>query len=238
MCLSVFNHYNTIQTFLFQVNSLYRNKNNVVHTGVHKKIIHQEGSIGGEIRMRAVRPWGWTALQFFEIYENTARTRRKKREARWVTRDPNQHRWLQRILIPLKLTSWSSYSKRRGTKAFGRFSGEFWNMSATKFILSAAKNQTWSSISPGVEVITRESLTLKERLEMFLRFEYPGIWFTSLDVKIIMKRLWKDQPEHSIHIPGKNAQGQAYWSRKGNHNQREYRFIEEEKKLMDLGMLQ
>ena len=75
--------------------------------------------------------------------------------------------------------------KDDGTRADAEFEGEFPVISAIKFILSASK--TRAQITPGISIknSVNESqiLTLKERLEMFLRFEYPRIWFTSLDVK-------------------------------------------------------
>ena len=79
-----------------------------------------------------------------------------------------------------------SIVKEDGTKAFAEFSGEFWSMSATKFILSASRDRSAAPenpVSPEIESQHHEPLTLKERLEMFLRFEYPRVWFTSLDVK-------------------------------------------------------
>jgi hypothetical protein len=126
--------------------------------------------------------------------------------------------------------------KEDGTKAFAEFSGEFWNMSATKFILSAAKTRPvrLPPISPGVTDLPQESLTLKERLEMFLRFEYPRIWFTSLDVKRHYESVYGKINLSTVSTYLARMHRDNILERKGNHNQREYRFVEQENPLMNL----
>ncbi len=126
--------------------------------------------------------------------------------------------------------------KEDGTKAFAEFSGEFWNMSATKFILSAAKTRPVPPppISSSVEELPQESLTLKERLEMFLRFEYPRIWFTSLDVKRHYESVYGKINLSTVSTYLARMHRDNILERKGNHNQREYRFIEQENSLMKL----
>lgn len=125
--------------------------------------------------------------------------------------------------------------KEDGTKAFAEFSGEFWNMSATKFILSAAKSKPEPSISSSTEGLQGESLTLKERLEMFLRFEYPRVWFTSLDVKRHYETVYGKINLSTVSTYLARMHRDNLLERKGNHNQREYMFIEEDKKLTDMG---
>ena len=126
--------------------------------------------------------------------------------------------------------------KEDGTKAFAEFSGEFWNMSATKFILSAAKTRQvpLPPISSSVEDLPQESLTLKERLEMFLRFEYPRIWFTSLDVKRHYESVYGKINLSTVSTYLARMHRDNILERKGNHNQREYRFIEQVNSLMNL----
>ncbi len=123
--------------------------------------------------------------------------------------------------------------KEDGTKAFAEFSGEFWNISATKFILSAAKGKSEQSVSSSVEELPGESLTLKERLEMFLRFEYPGVWFTSLDVKKHYENVYGKINLSTVSTYLARMHRDNLLERKGNHNQREYRFIEEIKTLIN-----
>jgi len=126
--------------------------------------------------------------------------------------------------------------KEDGTKAFAEFSGEFWNMSATKFILSAAKtgHGPLPTSSSSLEDVPQESLTLKERLEMFLRFEYPGIWFTSLDVKSHYESVYGKINLSTVSTYLARMHRDNILERKGNHNQREYRFIEQVNPLMNL----
>lgn len=126
--------------------------------------------------------------------------------------------------------------KEDGTKAFAEFSGEFWNMSATKFILSAAQTRPahLPPISSSVEDVPQESLTLKERLEMFLRFEYPRIWFTSLDVKRHYESVYGKINLSTVSTYLARMHRDNILERKGNHNQREYRFIEQGNSLMNL----
>lgn len=124
--------------------------------------------------------------------------------------------------------------KEDGTKAFAEFSGEFWNNSATKFILAAANIKPDTSISSKAEDLPGESLTLKERLEMFLRFEYPGVWFTSLDVKSHYESVYGKINLSTVSTYLARMHRDNLLERKGNHNQREYRFIEEDNKIMDM----
>jgi len=124
--------------------------------------------------------------------------------------------------------------KEDGTKAFAEFSGEFWNMSATKFILSAAQTRPATPISSSVDDLPQESLTLKERLEMFLRFEYPMIWFTSLDVKRHYESVYGKINLSTVSTYLARMHRDNILERKGNHNQREYRFIVQGNSLMNL----
>ncbi|KCZ70429.1 hypothetical protein ANME2D_03344 [Candidatus Methanoperedens nitroreducens] len=121
-----------------------------------------------------------------------------------------------------------------GTKAFAEFSGEFWSMSATKFILSASKNKQAPELSTSSDEFHQESLTLKERLEMFLRFEYPRVWFTSLDVKRQYERVYGKINLSTVSTYLARMYRDNILERKGNHNQREYRFKDETNPLMNM----
>ncbi len=121
-----------------------------------------------------------------------------------------------------------------GTKAFAEFSGEFLNMSAVRFILSAAKIESEPFTLKSEEDLPQESLTLKERLEMFLRFEYPGVWFSSLEVKTHYESVYGKINLSTVSTYLARMHRDNLLERKGNHNQREYRFIEEVKPLINL----
>ncbi len=129
-----------------------------------------------------------------------------------------------------------SLVKDDGTKAFAEFSGEFWAMSATKFILSATKNRQSPepSISSDIDELQNESLTLKERLEMFLRFEYPRVWFTSLDVKKQYESVYGKINLSTVSTYLARMCREDILERRGNHNQREYRLKDEDSPLMNI----
>ena len=127
--------------------------------------------------------------------------------------------------------------KDDGTKAFAEFRGEFWNMSATRFILSAAKSRPAAqepSVPSDTDEFQSESLTLKERLEMFLRFEYPRVWFTSLDVKRQYESVYGKINLSTVSTYLARMYRDNILERRGNHNQREYRFKDEGNPLMNL----
>ncbi len=112
--------------------------------------------------------------------------------------------------------------KDDGTRANAEFSGEFLAMSATKFILSAAKNkmEPQASYTPSID----NPLTLKERLEMFLRFEYPRVWFSSLDVKRQYESVYGKINLSTVSTYLARMYRDNILERRGNRTQREYRF--------------
>ncbi len=131
-----------------------------------------------------------------------------------------------------------SIVKDDGTKAFAEFSGEFWSMSATKFILSSVNDRSpalESANSREMESGNHESLTLKERLEMFLRFEYPRVWFNSLDIKRHYDSVYGKINLSTVSTYLARMHRDNILDRRGNHNQREYRFKEESNPIMNPG---
>ena len=125
--------------------------------------------------------------------------------------------------------------KDDGTKAFAEFSGEFCNMSATKFILAARDKPAAPEPSTQADIEGFDpQLTLKERLEMFLRFEYPRVWFTSLDVKRQYERVYGRINLSTVSTYLARMYRDNILDRRGNHNQREYRFKDEGNPLMNL----
>ena len=70
-------------------------------------------------------------------------------------------------------------------------------------------------------------LTLKERLEMFLRFEYPRVWFTSLDVKKQYESVYGKIGLSTVSTYLARMSRENILIRRGNRNQREYRFKDE-----------
>ena len=127
-------------------------------------------------------------------------------------------------------------TKNDGTKAYAEFEGEFWNMSATKFILSTVKSER--DLPEPLQSIPSESpepdLTLKERLEMFLRYEYPRVWFSSLDVKRQYEVVYGKINLSTVSTYLARMYRDSILERRGNRNQREYRFGDESNPLMNL----
>lgn len=114
--------------------------------------------------------------------------------------------------------------KDDGTRADARFEGEFLAISAAKFIKSAAKNKLEShETSFSASIDNSRPLTLKERLEMFLRFEYPRVWFSSLDVKRQYESVYGKINLSTVSTYLARMYRDNILLRRGNRNQREYR---------------
>jgi hypothetical protein len=72
-----------------------------------------------------------------------------------------------------------------------------------------------------------EELSIRDRLEGFLRCEYPRIWFTSSDVKNEYERIFDEKVNLSTvstYLARMHREGVL--DRKGNRAQREYRLSE------------
>lgn len=130
--------------------------------------------------------------------------------------------------------------KDDGTKADAEFEGEFPVSSAIKFILATAK--TRMEVPPPIiasdSAKESQPLTLRERLEMFLRFEYPRVWFTSLDVKKQYENIYGRIGLSTVSTYLARMSREDILIRRGNRNQREYRFKEENNIIrnMELGL--
>jgi len=116
-----------------------------------------------------------------------------------------------------------------GTKADAEFEGEFPVLSAMKFILAASKaSKTRNEIPPRTSIMNNigesKTLTLKERLEMFLRFEYPRVWFTSLDVKKQYESVYGKIGLSTVSTYLARMSRENILVRRGNRSQREYQF--------------
>ncbi|NJD77636.1 MAG: hypothetical protein FIB08_11155 [Candidatus Methanoperedens sp.] len=107
-----------------------------------------------------------------------------------------------------------------GTKAFAEFEGEISAISASRFILSAAKSKLTRE-SPQVGENGSE-LTLKERLEMFLKFEFSRIWFSSFDVQKKYEDVYGNISLSTVSTYLARMYRDNLLERRGNRNQREY----------------
>ena len=72
-----------------------------------------------------------------------------------------------------------------------------------------------------------EKLTIKERMEAFLKYDYPRVWFTSLDVKREYERAYGEKinlSTASTYLARMHRNGIV--DRRGNRTQREYKITE------------
>jgi len=128
-----------------------------------------------------------------------------------------------------------------GTKADAEFEGEFPVISATKFILSVSGKNV--PISPQATITSTingfGTLSIKERLEMFLRFEYPRAWFSSLDVKSQYENVYGKIGLSTVSTYLARMCHENILVRRGNRNQREYHFKEESNVIhnMEFGLV-
>lgn len=71
--------------------------------------------------------------------------------------------------------------------------------------------------------LKNESLTIKERLELFLNFEYKDQWFTSLEVKRDYDRVYPSIKLSTVSTYLSRLYREGKLERMGNRNQRKYR---------------
>ena len=74
----------------------------------------------------------------------------------------------------------------------------------------------------GINQLKNESLTIKERLELFLNFEYKGHWFTSLKVKSDYDRIYGPINLSTVSTYLSRLYREDKLERTGNRNQRKY----------------
>ena len=75
--------------------------------------------------------------------------------------------------------------------------------------------------------LKNESLTIKQRLELFLNFEYTGQWFTSLEVKRDYDRVYGNINLSTVSTYLSRMYRENKLDRMGNRNQRKYHIREE-----------
>jgi hypothetical protein len=75
--------------------------------------------------------------------------------------------------------------------------------------------------------LKNESLTIKQRLELFLNFEYKGQWFTSLEVKRDYDRVYGNINLSTVSTYLSRMYRENKLDRMGNRNMRKYHIREE-----------
>ena len=81
-------------------------------------------------------------------------------------------------------------------------------------------------------------LSVRERLESFLKFEYPHVWFTSSDVKEHYGRIYDRINLSTVSTYLARMHNRGLLERRGNRMQREYRVQESEMPEMTLPVAQ
>jgi hypothetical protein len=84
-----------------------------------------------------------------------------------------------------------------------------------------------SSVSKDITDLSSDKLTIKERLKLFLKFEYRGRWFTSLDVKERYERQYNEEIKISTvstYLSRLNNEG--FLQKRGNRVEREYMIVD------------
>ena len=71
-----------------------------------------------------------------------------------------------------------------------------------------------------------ESLSVRERLELFLKYEYPQVWFTSTDIKNHYERIYDPINQSTVSTYLARMCTRGVLERRGNRVQREYRVYE------------
>jgi len=75
--------------------------------------------------------------------------------------------------------------------------------------------------------LKNESLTIKQRLELFLNYEYKNQWFTSLEVKRDYERVYGNINLSTVSTYLSRMYRENKLERVGNRNQRKYQIREE-----------
>ncbi|ATZ61412.2 MAG: hypothetical protein BME93_04900 [Methanosarcinales archaeon Met12] len=73
--------------------------------------------------------------------------------------------------------------------------------------------------------LINEALTAKDRLKFFLRYEYPNIWFKSVEVKERYGLTYGHMPLSTISTYLGRMYREGILERRGTRAQREYRYI-------------
>jgi hypothetical protein len=82
-------------------------------------------------------------------------------------------------------------------------------------------------ITPEIRELSKETLTIKERLRGFIKYEYPRVWFKSLDLKKSFEETFDTEISLSTiseYLARMHREGLL--ERRGNRTQWEYKLVE------------
>ena len=78
------------------------------------------------------------------------------------------------------------------------------------------------------ERLNDTSLTINERLELFLKYEYPNVWFTSQDIQKHYEKVYGKIKLSTVSTYLSRMYRRKLLERRGNRTQREYIYINQE----------
>ncbi len=81
------------------------------------------------------------------------------------------------------------------------------------------------------EKLNDSSLTISERLELFLKYEYPRVWFSSQDVQQHYERVYGPIKQSTVSTYLSRMFRKNILERRGNRTQREYKYIDVEMEM-------
>lgn len=113
------------------------------------------------------------------------------------------------------------------------FSGDGVNMEAIQKALSAISKNFQASapeeplLGRDITDLSADKYTIKERLRLFLKFEFRGMWFTSLQVKDKYERQYGEEIKLStVSTYLTRLYNEGFLERRGNRVEREYHVID------------
>ena len=78
------------------------------------------------------------------------------------------------------------------------------------------------------ERIGDTKLTINERLELFLKYEYPRVWFSSHDIQQHYEKIYGPIKLSTVSTYLSRMFGKNLLERRGNRTQREYKYVSDE----------
>lgn len=90
-----------------------------------------------------------------------------------------------------------------------------------------AQAQAASVMAKDIQDLSDDGMTIKDRLKLFLKFEYRGAWFGTIDVKDRYGRTYGEEIKIStVSTYLSRLHNEGFLERRGNKIEREYRLIE------------
>ncbi|WP_424359863.1 hypothetical protein [Methanocella sp. MCL-LM] len=94
-------------------------------------------------------------------------------------------------------------------------------------ISAPAQAQAASVMAKDVKDLSDDRMTIKDRLKLFLKFEYRGAWFNTIDVKDRYGRTYGEEIKIStVSTYLSRLHNEGFLERRGNKIEREYRIID------------